>query len=241
MWRAQAGSCGAVGPTGARRSGHNRPRRDPRRPVHSKPLRTGIAVSRRGSWPTRPPPLSRRGRWIRNGPMWPNGWPKWPGGNTPPAPRRPSRPEGNHMEERLRQYVWLGWGVAGLRGFGVGWLVGWGGGAVTASHRPRLLGTRARRASGNSAGAPGCQGREAHRQGRPATSGHHRHRPRADPRFPACLQRAALIQCVASQWPSGRITDHRIGFREVSMEHPASTPVVERPASPIMSAPVATL
>ena len=31
------------------------------------------------------PPLSRRARWIRNGPMWPSGW-KSSGGNTPPAP-----------------------------------------------------------------------------------------------------------------------------------------------------------
>jgi hypothetical protein len=31
------------------------------------------------------------------------------------------------MEARLRQYVWLGWGVAGLGGFRVGWLVDWGG------------------------------------------------------------------------------------------------------------------
>jgi hypothetical protein len=27
------------------------------------------------------------------------------------------------VEARLRQYVWLGWGVAGLGGFRVGWLV----------------------------------------------------------------------------------------------------------------------
>jgi len=26
-------------------------------------------------------------------------WPTWPGGNTPPAPRRPSRPEGNRSVE----------------------------------------------------------------------------------------------------------------------------------------------
>jgi hypothetical protein len=81
------------------------------------------------------------------------------------------------MEARLRQYVWLGWGVAGLGGFRVGWLVGWRDGVATANHRPRRLGTRARRVRGNRAGAPGCMGREAHREGRPATSGHHRHRP----------------------------------------------------------------
>jgi hypothetical protein len=40
----------------------------------------------------------------------------------------------------------------------MGWLVGWGGGTTTANHRPRLLGTRARRVSGKRAGAPGCQG-----------------------------------------------------------------------------------
>jgi hypothetical protein len=120
--------------------------------------------------------LSRRARWIRNGPMWPSGWPTWPGGNTPPAPRRPSRPEGNRVEERLRPYGWLGWGVAGLGGFSMGWLVGWGGGAATANHRPR-----------------------------------------ADPRSPACAQQSALIPCVTAPGPSGRLTEHGPGFREVSI------------------------
>jgi hypothetical protein len=85
-----------------------------------------------------------------------------------------------------------------------------------------------------------CQGREAARQGRLATSGYHRHRLRVDPRSPACAQRSTLMRCVTSPGPSGRITDRGTGFREVSMEHPADTPVVERPASPIVSAPVAT-
>jgi hypothetical protein len=66
------------------------------------------------------------------------------------------------------------------------------------------------------------------------------HRPRADPRSPAYSQRAAFISCVTSQGPSDRITDHGTGFREVSMEQQAYTPAVERPASPIVSAPVAT-
>ena len=60
------------------------------------------------------------------------------------------------MAALLRQYVWLGWGFARLGGVGVGWLVGWRGGAVTASHWPRLLGIRARRASGNNAGTLGA-------------------------------------------------------------------------------------
>ena len=76
------------------------PRRGPRRPVPSRPLRTGIPVSRRGSSPTRPPPLSRRARWIRNGPMWPSGWPVERRQHAASAPR-PSRPEGNHMAARL--------------------------------------------------------------------------------------------------------------------------------------------
>ncbi len=45
---------------------------------------------------------------------------------------------------------------------------------------------------------------------------------------------------VASQGSFGRIPEHGTGFREVSMEHPSDTPVVERPASPIVSAPMAT-
>jgi hypothetical protein len=45
---------------------------------------------------------------------------------------------------------------------------------------------------------------------------------------------------VASQGAFGRIPEHGPGFREVSMAHPSDTPVVERPASPIVSAPMAT-
>jgi hypothetical protein len=65
---------------------------------------------------------------------------------------------------------------AGLGGFSVGWLVGWGGGAATANHRPR-----------------------------------------ADPRSPACAQQSALIPCVTAPGPSGRLTEHGPGFREVSI------------------------
>jgi hypothetical protein len=36
-----------------------------------------------------------------------------------------------------------------------------------------------------------------------------------------------------------RLTDHGTGFKEVSMKHRVSTPVIERAASPIVSAPVA--
>jgi hypothetical protein len=50
----------------------------------------------------------------------------------------------------------------------------------------------------------------------------------------------AFASCVTSPGPSGRITDHEPGFREVSMKHPSDTPVIERPASPRGSAPVAT-
>jgi hypothetical protein len=45
---------------------------------------------------------------------------------------------------------------------------------------------------------------------------------------------------VALQGSYGRITEHGTGFKEVSMEHPSDTPVVERPTSPLVSAPVAT-
>jgi hypothetical protein len=31
------------------------------------------------------------------------------------------------MDDLLRLSVWLIWGCAGLGGFGIGWLVGWGG------------------------------------------------------------------------------------------------------------------
>jgi hypothetical protein len=54
---------------------------------------------------------------------------------------------------------------------------------------------------------------------------------------PACSQRSALIQCVMSQGPSGLITDHGTWFREMSMEHPAYTPAVERPDSLVIIAP----
>jgi len=37
------------------------------------------------------------------------------------------------MEARLQPYGWLGWGVTGLGGFRVGWLVGWGEGR---DHQP---------------------------------------------------------------------------------------------------------
>jgi hypothetical protein len=45
---------------------------------------------------------------------------------------------------------------------------------------------------------------------------------------------------VASQGAFGRIPEHGTGFREVSMQHRAYTPVIERPASLLASAPVAT-
>jgi hypothetical protein len=45
---------------------------------------------------------------------------------------------------------------------------------------------------------------------------------------------------VASQGAFGQIPEHGTGFREVSMQHRADTPVVERPASPIVRAPMAT-
>jgi hypothetical protein len=45
---------------------------------------------------------------------------------------------------------------------------------------------------------------------------------------------------VASPGPSGRMTAHGTGFREVSLEHPSDPPVVERPALPIVKAPMAT-
>jgi hypothetical protein len=61
------------------------------------------------------------------------------------------------VEARLRPYVWLGWGVAGLGGLNVGWLVGLGDGAATANYLPRS-------ASGNRASAPDCMRKEAHRE-----------------------------------------------------------------------------
>jgi hypothetical protein len=45
---------------------------------------------------------------------------------------------------------------------------------------------------------------------------------------------------VAWPGPSGRIPEHGTGFREVSMQYPSAPPVVERPASPSVSAPMAT-
>jgi hypothetical protein len=45
---------------------------------------------------------------------------------------------------------------------------------------------------------------------------------------------------VASQGSSSRLPEHRTGLKEVSLEHPSDPPVVERPALPIVSAPVAT-
>jgi hypothetical protein len=42
------------------------------------------------------------------------------------------------------------------------------------------------------------------------------------------------------QAPFGRLTEHGTGFREVSLKHWASTPVIERAPSPLASAPVAT-
>jgi hypothetical protein len=59
---------------------------------------------------------------LRSDAACPIGWPKSNGGNTPLAPRRPSRPEGHRLDERLRPSVWFGQGVAGLGGCGVGWL-----------------------------------------------------------------------------------------------------------------------
>lgn len=123
----------------------------------------------------------------------------------------------------------------------MGWLIGWGrGGAATPNHPPRIAwNTRPTReweqrwrlglsGEGNASAGETCDLRSS---STPAPS---------RPEVPDLLQWAALIPCVASQGPSGRITDHETGFREVSMEHPAYTPVVERPASPIGRDPVAT-
>ena len=50
---------------------------------------------------TRATVIRRRGRWIRNGPMWPSAWPTWPGGNTRESPRCPLRRAGSPLAARL--------------------------------------------------------------------------------------------------------------------------------------------